>query len=135
MSVPILKMSNLSCFISFHFVPNHLLPVLFITPYNARLFFIIMFIIQPLPSLPTSVDFNVSSTPDIIDNIHISTTGMFALKLYAFGGLTFMIGVILFALGGWVWTVIIKREWANSPPELELHPEVSKLACFLFFLF
>ena len=45
-----------------------------------------------------------------------------------------MIGIVLFALGLWVWTVVIKREWANSPPELELHPEVSNLFCFSFLL-
>lgn len=54
----------------------------------------------------------------------LSPTAMLAVKIYAFGGLAFMIGVILFAFGVWAWTVIIKREWANSPPDLELHPEV-----------
>ena len=83
-----------------------------------------MFINQPQPSpLIPSAAFNVSST---LYNLNISPTGMFALQLYAFGGLAFMIGVVLFALGLWVWTVVIKREWANSPPDLELHPEVSK---------
>lgn len=93
-----------------------------------------MFINKPQYSSPiTSVAFNGSSTSDI-ENLNISPTGMFALKLYAFGGLAFMIGVILFSLGLWIWTVIIKREWANSPPELELHPEVSMLLVFSFYL-
>ena len=60
-----------------------------------------------------------------------SSTAMLAVKIYAFGGLAFMTGIMLFALGVWVWTIVIRREWANSPPDLELHPEVSKL----FFLF
>jgi hypothetical protein len=58
-------------------------------------------------------------------NTHVSPTTMLAVKIYAFGGLAFMLGIVLFALGVWVWTVLIKREWANSPPDLELHPEVS----------
>jgi len=73
-----------------------------------------------LPS-PTPSANNVSDTYS--DNMHVSPTAMLAVKIYAFGGLAFMMGIMLFALGVWVWTVIIKREWANSPPDLELHPE------------
>jgi hypothetical protein len=42
---------------------------------------------------------------------------------------------VFYALGLWVWTVVIKREWANSPPELELHPEVSNFLLFSSFFF
>ena len=77
--------------------------------HNARLFFI-MFV--PVAS--------------------VSPTEILVLEVYAFGGLAFMIGIILFALGVWVWTVLIKREWANSPPDLELHPEVTNLFFFFF---
>lgn len=74
----------------------------------------------------TKLPFPTSSVANSdMDNMHISPTAMLAIKIYAFGGLAFMMGIILFALGVWVWTVIIKREWANSPPDLELHPEVS----------
>jgi hypothetical protein len=81
-----------------------------------------MFIDQPINSSSIqSTSFNDSST----------SIGMLAVKIYGFGGLAFMIGTVLSALGLWVWTVVIKREWANSPPDLELHPEVSiYLLCF-----
>jgi hypothetical protein len=56
---------------------------------------------------------NANGTSDM-DNRHISPAGMLAVKIYAFGGLAFMICVILFALGNleiWVWTtVLIRRE-------------------------
>lgn len=68
-----------------------------------------------------------SPTPSVDDStsdMYVSSAAMLAVKIYAFGGLAFMIGIMTFALGVWVWTVIIKREWANSPPDLELHPEV-----------
>jgi hypothetical protein len=87
---------------------------------------------QPIPGFIPLAGFNASMFKY---NLDISDTGMFALQLYAFGGLAFMIGVILFALGLWFRTVVIKREWANSPPDLELHPEVSKLCFSFLFLF
>lgn len=96
---------------------------------------IIMIVERPIsviqfPSFsPTpSITFNPNSTSDSgLDTTPLSPTAMLAVKIYAFGGLAFMIGVILFAFGVWFWTVIIKREWANSPPDLELHPEVCPL--------
>ncbi|PPQ81079.1 hypothetical protein CVT25_014542 [Psilocybe cyanescens] len=63
------------------------------------------------------------SAPPIIDTTPYSPTGLFAVKLYVFGGLAFMIGVVLTAIGFWIWTVIIKGEYADSPPWLDLHPE------------
>ena len=60
---------------------------------------------------------------------------MIALQIYAFGGLAFMMGIALYSSGLWIWTVVIKREWANSPPELELHPEVSNLFIVSLYLF
>lgn len=71
----------------------------------------------PMISMPVSVP---------IDNTPYSPTAMFAMKLYVFGGLAFMIGVVATAVGFWIWTVIIKGEYANSPPWLDLHPEVSQ---------
>lgn len=81
--------------------------------------------INPPQNLTPSTAFNGSSTTSESDILPL--TALIAVKIYAFGGLAFMIGVVLFALGLWVWTVVIKREWANSPPELELHPEVNIL--------
>jgi len=52
---------------------------------------------------------------------------MFAIKMYAFGGLAFMVAVIATAVAYWIWVVVIKREFADSPPELDLHPEVWEL--------
>lgn len=54
---------------------------------------------------------------------------MVAIKVYAFGGLAFMIGVVLTAISYWFWTVLVRREFADSPPSLELHPEV-RLSAF-----
>lgn len=78
------------------------------------------------PSQPTPGFIPVAGYSAGKYNLDYSETGMFALQLYAFGGLAFMIGVILSALGLWFRTVVIDREWANSPPDMELHPEVSK---------
>ena len=90
-----------------------------------------MFINQPQPSsmIPLA-PFN-ATTP--LYNLNISATGLFALQLYAFGGLAFMICVVFSALGLWVRTVVINREWANSPPDIELHPEVSNVLTYLSF--
>jgi len=54
---------------------------------------------------------------------------MIAIKIYGYGGLAFMFGVIIYAIVYWFWTVVFKREYADSPPELDLHPEVRKLPC------
>ena len=86
---------------------------------------------QPQAGLIPIAPYNASN---FLYNLDISPTGMFALELYAFGGLAFMICVVLFSLGLWFRTVVIRREWANSPPDLELHPEVSKLVLFFPFL-
>ena len=87
---------------------------------------------QPTPGFIPVAGYNASMFKY---NLDISSTGMFALQLYAFGGLAFMIGVILSALGLWFRTVVIDREWANSPPDMELHPEVSMLTFFSFSTF
>lgn len=50
--------------------------------------------------------------------------GMVALKIYAFGGLAFMAGTVITAISYWIWVVVIKQEFADSPPWLDLHPEV-----------
>jgi hypothetical protein len=79
------------------------------------------------PGLVPVAGYNAST---MLYNLDISSTGMFALQLYAFGGLAFMLAVVLFALGLWFRTVVIRREWADSPPDIELHPEVSKTCSF-----
>ena len=66
----------------------------------------------------------MSSAAPIVDNTPLSSFSMIILKLYAFGGLAFMFSVFTAAIGYWIWIVIIKREFADSPPELDLHPEV-----------
>jgi|SRR5271156_4292792 len=75
--------------------------------------------------IPPSPALNLNATLIGNDTINQSSIGMIAVQIYAFGGLAFMIGIVLYSLGLWVWTVVIKREWANSPPEIELHPEAS----------
>lgn len=75
--------------------------------------------------IPSPPALNLNATLIGNNTINQSSIGMIAVQIYAFGGLAFMIGIVLYSLGLWVWTVIIKREWANSPPEIELHPEVS----------
>ena len=72
----------------------------------------------PLPTL--------SGLPQKIpyDTRHIPEMGIVALKIYAFGGLAFMIGTCLAAVSYWFWIVVIKQEYADSPPWLDLHPEV-----------
>ena len=86
--------------------------------------------------IPPSSPLNLNATLIDPDTLSESSIGMIAVKIYAFGGLAFMMGIVLYSLGLWVWTVVIKKEWANSPPELELHPEVSSFLCFSFsFLF
>ncbi|CAA7259574.1 unnamed protein product [Cyclocybe aegerita] len=64
-----------------------------------------------------------SSAPIDANDTSLSALSTFILKIYAFGGLGLMVCVGLSAIGLWVWTVVIKREFADSPPELELHPE------------
>ncbi|PPQ68352.1 hypothetical protein CVT26_005915 [Gymnopilus dilepis] len=61
--------------------------------------------------------------PIPIDNTPLSPMAMIAVKIYAFGGLVFMIAVIIAAIVYWFWTILIKREWADSPGWLDLHPE------------
>ena len=63
--------------------------------------------------------------PIPIDNTPLPPMAMIAVKLYAFGGLVFMIAVIIAAIVYWFWTILIKREWADSPGWLDLHPEVN----------
>ena len=93
---------------------------------------IIMYINTSQPGLIPIAPFNATS---YLYNLDISPTGMFALQLYAFGGLAFMICTVLSALGLWFRTVVIRREWANSPPDIELHPEVSNLLFFVLLYF
>ena len=66
-----------------------------------------------------------SQVPIVVDNTPLSPLTMFAIKMYAFGGLAFIVAVITAAVAYWIWVVVIKREYADSPPELDLHPEVS----------
>lgn len=87
-----------------------------------------MFINARADSVPAATP-SISGTtiPEVpLDRTAISTFAMIILKLYAFGGLAFMVGIILTAVTYWIWIVVIKREYADSPPELELHPEVSE---------
>lgn len=67
------------------------------------------------------------SAPIEVDGSPISPLGLIVLKIYAFGGLSFVVLIILSALAHWTWVVVIKREVADSPPELEIYPEVSFL--------
>ncbi|KAF8898151.1 hypothetical protein CPB84DRAFT_1781002 [Gymnopilus junonius] len=71
----------------------------------------------PTPSGPPR------EVPVSIDNTPLPAMAMIAIKIYAFGGLGFMICVVLAAIAYWIWTVIILREWADSPGWLDLHPE------------
>ena len=75
---------------------------------------------DPTPSILTS------QVPIIVDNTPLSPIAMIAIKIYAFGGLAFLFGVILTGIAYWIWVVVIKREFADSPPELDIHPEVSQ---------
>ncbi|KAF4616121.1 hypothetical protein D9613_011483 [Agrocybe pediades] len=78
-----------------------------------------------VPTVPAATpSISGTSIPEVpIDHTPISAFGMFILQFYAFGGLAFMVAIILSAITYWIWTVVIKREYADSPPELELHPE------------
>ena len=67
----------------------------------------------------------------VIDNTPLPSIAMIAVKIYVFGGLGFIIGVVLVAIAYWIWVVVIKREYADSPPWLDLHPEV-RLPILLF---
>lgn len=72
----------------------------------------------PLPALsglPQNIPFDTRYIPEM---------GMVALKIYAFGGLAFMAGTVITAISYWIWVVVIKQEFADSPPWLDLHPEV-----------
>jgi hypothetical protein len=66
-----------------------------------------------------------SSVPVPADNTPLPPLSMIVIKIYGYGGLVFMLSVVAYATLYWIWTVIIKREYADSPPELDLHPEVS----------
>ena len=68
----------------------------------------------------------------IIDNTPLPSIAMIAVKIYVFGGLAFMIGVVLAAIAYWIWVVVIKGEYADSPPWLDLHPEVRLLFLLSF---
>jgi hypothetical protein len=59
-----------------------------------------------------------------IDHRPIPALGMIVLKIYAFGGLAFLVGTVLTAISWWIWVVLIKREYADSPPWLDVNPEV-----------
>jgi hypothetical protein len=74
---------------------------------------------DPTPTIFTS------QVPIIVDNTPLSPVAMLAVKIYAFGGLAFLFGVILTGIAYWIWVVVIKGEFADSPPELDIHPEVS----------
>ncbi|KAF8164902.1 hypothetical protein B0H34DRAFT_670881 [Crassisporium funariophilum] len=84
-------------------------------------------IVLEMPAIPSPSVSQISvdnSTFDLPPDFRIlSPTALLAVKIYAFGGLAFLICVVLFSLGFWIWTVIIKREFANSPPDIELYPE------------
>lgn len=73
-----------------------------------------------------------SSVPVVVDDTPLSPLAMIVIKIYAFGGLAFMFSVITAAIGYWIWIVIVKREFADSPPELDLHPEVRAINSYLF---
>lgn len=47
------------------------------------------------------------------------SVGMIAVKVYAFGGLAFVVGVIVLGFGWWFWEVVIKRQARDFPPDLE----------------
>jgi hypothetical protein len=81
-----------------------------------------------IPPPPSSFNGNLSTSNSDLD---LSSTGMIAVQIYGYGGLAFMFGIVISALGLWFWTVVIKREWADSPPDIMLHPEVSHLPFFL----
>jgi len=72
---------------------------------------------SPTPTLLSS------QAPIVVDNTPLSPIAMLAIKIYAFGGLAFLFGVILTGITYWIWVVVIKREFADSPPELDIHPE------------
>jgi hypothetical protein len=89
-------------------VSNHHPSILDITICDACLFYIMLINpSQPTPGFIPVAGFNASMFKY---NLDISSTGMFALQLCAFGGLAFMIGVVLSALGLWFRTVVMKRE-------------------------
>lgn len=70
-----------------------------------------------------------SSAPVPVDNTPLPPLSMIVIKIYGYGGLAFMFSIIAYAIVYWLWTVVIKREYADSPPELDVHPEVCKLPC------
>lgn len=75
------------------------------------------------PSTPTASVLS-SQAPIVVDNTPLSPLAMLIIKIYAFGGLAFVVTIIAAALSYWIWVVVIRREFADSPPELDLHPEV-----------
>lgn len=62
------------------------------------------------PSPPTIL--LPESTPGV-------SVGMIVVKVYAFGGLTFVMGIIVCGFGWWFWNVVIKRQARDFPPDLE----------------
>lgn len=67
-----------------------------------------------------------------IDHRPIPALAMIVIKIYAFGGLAFLVGTVLTGISWWIWVVIINREYADSPPWLDLNPEVG--SAFLLFV-
>ena len=81
---------------------------------------------DPLAAPTPSASVLSSQVPIIVDDTPLSPLGMVVIKIYAFGGLVFVFSVIAAAIAYWVWVVIIKLEFSDSPPELDVHPEVGK---------
>jgi len=72
-----------------------------------------------------------TQAPVILDDTPLPPVAMFAVRLYAFGGLAFMCGVFFSGIVYWIYVVVIKGEFADSPPYLDLHPEVRVSVLFL----
>lgn len=70
------------------------------------------------PSPPTIL--LPESTPGV-------SVGMIVVKVYAFGGLTFVMGIIVCGFGWWFWNVVIKRQARDFPPDLENYESSSAL--------
>ncbi|KAF9526274.1 hypothetical protein CPB83DRAFT_492155 [Crepidotus variabilis] len=78
---------------------------------------------NPLSTPTPSASTLANSAPIVVAGDPMTPLAMIVIKLYAFGGLAFVGFVIVSAITYWIWIVVIKREFADSPPELELHPE------------
>jgi hypothetical protein len=88
---------------------------------------------DPLADPSPTASVFVSQVPVVVvDTTPLSPIAMIAIKLYAFGGLAFLFAVVLTGITYWIWVVVIKGEFADSPPELDIHPEVRffSLLCF-----